>query len=72
MEVPGPGDELEPQLLAYSTATATLDLSHIGNLVCAACDLCQILNPLSEARNRTHILIDTSRVLNLLSHNGIS
>ena len=27
------------------------------------------LNPLSEARDRTHILIDTSQVLNLLIHN---
>jgi len=39
------------------------------------CDLyhsslqCQILNPLSEARDRTRILMDTSHVLNLLSHN---
>ena len=31
-----------------------------------------ILNPLSEARNRTHILMDTSQVLNPLSHNGNS
>ena len=37
-------------------------------------DLCrslwqhQILDPLSEARDQTHILMDTSRVLNLLSH----
>ena len=29
----------------------------------------QILTPLSEARDRTHILIDTSWVLNLLRHN---
>ena len=26
-------------------------------------------NPLSEAKGRTHILMDTSRVYNLLSHN---
>ena len=33
----------------------------------------QILNPLSEARDRTHILMmRTSQVLNLLSHNGDS
>ncbi len=44
--------------LANSTATATLDLSLF-------CDLCQsmwqrqILNPLSEASDRTGILIDT-------------
>ena len=29
----------------------------------------QILNPLSEARDRTHILMDTSLVLNPLNHN---
>ena len=32
----------------------------------------QILNQLSEARNQTSILMDTSRVLNPLSHNGNS
>ena len=30
---------------------------------------CQILNPLSEARDQICILMDTSWVLNLLSHN---
>ena len=30
---------------------------------------CQILNPLSETKDRTQILMDTSQVLNLLSHN---
>ena len=30
------------------------------------------LNPQSEARDQTHILMDTSRVLHLLSHNGNS
>ena len=50
-----------------ATATATPDLSCI-------CDLChslqqgQILNPLLEARDRTRILMDTSQVLNPLSH----
>ena len=29
---------------------------------------CQTLNPLSEARDRTRVLMDTSRVLNPLSH----
>ena len=32
----------------------------------------QILNPLSEARDQTGILMDTSGVLNLLNHNGYS
>ena len=30
---------------------------------------CWILNPLSEARDQTHILTDTNQVRNLLSHN---
>ena len=44
----------------------------------AACDLhhssqhCWILNPLSRAGGQTHIHVDSSRVLNLLSHNGNS
>ena len=38
------------------------------------CNLWQhwVLNPMSEARAQTHILMDTSRVLNQLSHNGNS
>ena len=61
MEVPRLGVELELQLLAYTTATATLDLSH-------ACDLhhssrqWQILNPLSEIRDRTCVLMDRSQI----------
>ena len=67
MEVSRLGAESELQLLA--TATATPDPSHI-------CDLRQslrqrwILNPLSEARDWTHIPMDTSRICNSLSHNG--
>ena len=51
--------------------TATLDLSHIRDL-CYSLRQPQILNPLNEARDRTYILMDTSRVLNPLSHNGKS
>ena len=53
--------ESELQLPAYATAMAMPDLSHI-------CDLhhssrqCRILNPLSEARDRTFILLDTSQI----------
>ena len=60
------GVQSELQLLAYTTAIAMWDLSHI-------CDLhhglqqCWILNSLSKARDRTHIL---SRVHLPLSHNG--
>ena len=55
----------------YTTATAMLDPSHICNL-CRRLQQCQIFNPLIEARDQTHILIDTSQVFNLLSHNGNS
>ena len=59
--------KLEPQLLAYTTATAMQCLSHICNL---SCSLQQhpILTPLNEARDQTPILTDTSQVLSLLSH----
>ena len=59
MEVTWAGVELELQLLAYATATAIWDLSHV-------CDLHHsswkhgILNPLREARHRTYILMDNS------------
>ena len=63
MQVPRLGVEWELQLLAYTTATATQDPSRI-------CDLhhdsqqCQILNPISEARDQTHLFMDTSWVYN--------
>ena len=38
----------------------------------AACSNARSFNPLSEARDRTRILMDTSRILNLLTHNGNS
>ena len=69
MEVPRLWVQSELQLLAYTTVTATTNLSHI-------CDLHhkllqrQILNPLSGARDRTCILVDLSQILNPLSHNG--
>ena len=44
--------------VVYTTATATLDLSHIYKLGCSLW-LCQILNPLSEARDGTLILTET-------------
>ena len=68
MEVLRRGVESELQLWAYVTATKMWDLSLICNLYHSS-GQCQILNLLSEARNQTHILMDTSRVLNLLSHN---
>ena len=59
MEVPRLGVKSELRLLVYATATATWDLSGI-------CDLyhswrqCRMLNPMSEARDRIGILMDTS------------
>ena len=61
VEVPRLGVESELQLPAYTTATAVQDPSH-------TCDLhhssgqCRILNPLIEARDQTHILMDTNFV----------
>ena len=68
MEVPRLGVELELQLLATARATARQDLSHVYDL-CHSSQQCQILNPLSEVRDRTCILMDASWVSNLLSHN---
>ena len=58
----GHGRHVEvPKLLVYTTGTATPDPS-------CACDLHhssqqhRILHPLSEARGRTRVLMDTSRV----------
>ena len=58
MEVPRLEIESELQLPAYTTATATLDLSHICDLQCSLWQH-QILYPLSEARDQTCILTDT-------------
>ena len=63
MEVSRLGVKLELQLLAYTTATATPDLSRI-------CHLHHSLNPLGKARDRIYIFMDISPVLNPLSHNG--
>ena len=54
---------------ANATATATWDPSRICNLHHNS-QQHQILNPLSKARDLTHILMDTSLVLLLRSHNG--
>ena len=63
MEVPRLGDEFELQLLAYTTATAAWHLSCICNLHHNSQQF-RILNPLSEARDQTRILMDTSGVVN--------
>ena len=53
MEVPRRGAELELQLQAYDTATP--DPSHIYDLHYSSWQ-CWLLNPLSEARDRTQNL----------------
>ena len=58
MEVPGVGVKSNLHLPVYATATATWDPSYVCNLRCSL-QQCWILNPLSQARDRTHILIDT-------------
>ena len=71
LEFPRLGIKSELQLQAYTAATATQDPSCV-------CDLHhnsqqrQILNALSEARDGTRILMDTSQVLNPLCHSGNS
>ena len=61
MEVPRLGVQSELQLPAYTTATAMQYLSHVCNLHHSSGQQ-QILNPLSEATDRTRVLIDTSQV----------
>ena len=56
MEVPRTGFQLELQLPAYTRAIAIWDPSHICNLYHSSQEH-WILNPLSEARDRTHILM---------------
>ena len=43
---------------AYTTTTATPDTRCICELHCSLLQ-CQILNPLSEAKDQTHILMET-------------
>ena len=56
---------------AAATATAMQDLSRVWDLHHSSRQH-QILDPLSKTRDRTHILMDISRALFLLSHNGNS
>ena len=59
MEVLRPGVELELKLQAYTSATATPDPSQVCDLHHSS-QQCQILNPQSEARDWTCVLMDTS------------
>ena len=71
MEVPRLGVESELQLLPYTTATAMPDASRVYNLHHSSQQR-QILNPLSEARDRTLNLMVPSWIRSPLSHNGKS
>ena len=61
MEVPRLGAKSEIQLLAYTTAIATQDPSRVCDLYYSSLQ-CQMLNPLSEARDRTWIFMDPTQV----------
>ena len=67
MEIPRLGVELELQLPADATATATATAiatwgpSHVCDLPHSSRQH-QIPNPLSKARNRTCILMDTNQI----------
>ena len=61
MEVPRLGVQSELQLPAYTTATATSDLSCVCDLRHSS-QQCRILNQLSKARGQTHVLMDTSQI----------
>ena len=71
MEVPRLGVELELQLLAYTTASATTDLSCICDLHHSS-QQHQILNSLSEARDQTSNLVFPSQIHFPLHHDGNS
>ena len=60
MEVPRLGVESAVQLPAYATATAMQDLSYIFDLYHSSREH-RILDPLREARDGTHILMDPSQ-----------
>ena len=61
MDVLKLGVELEWQLPAYTTATAMQDPRHACNLHHSS-QQCQILNQMSEAKDRTRFLTDTSQI----------
>ena len=61
MEVPRLVGKSELQLPACITATAKRDPGCVCDLHHSS-QQCRILNPLSEARDRTHIVMDISQV----------
>ena len=65
MEVLRLGVKLELQMPAYTTT----QIPAASSTYTTTCWQCEILNPLSKARDKTHNLMDTSQVLNPQSHN---
>ena len=61
MVIPRLGVKLDLQLPAYATATATPDSSHVCNLYHSSWQQ-WIPEPLSRARDRTCILMDSSQI----------
>jgi len=61
MEIPSLGVKSELKLLAYVTATAMWDPSHVCDLYHSSWP-CWIFNPLSQARNWTCVLLDASQI----------
>ena len=61
MEVPRLGVQSELQLLAFTTATATQDPSRVCDPYHNSCQR-RILHPLSEAKDRTRVLMDDSQI----------
>ena len=61
MEVPRLGVELELQLPAYATATATQDLSRVCDLHHSSRQRWTV-KPLSKARDQTCILMDANQI----------
>ena len=61
MKVPRLGVKLKLPLPAYSPATTTQDPNCLRDLHHSPWQ-CQILKPLCQARDQTHILMDTSQV----------
>ena len=69
MEVSRLGVESQLEMSAYTTATATRDLSHICELHHSSWKR-WILNPLSEAKDPTCVLMDASQILFLWATTG--
>ena len=61
MDIPRLGVKSELELWAYAAVTATSNPSHVCNLYHSSW-ICWILNPLSEAKDQIHLLMDTSQI----------